>query len=103
MSKIQNIFIDQGATFSHNFAITTANNEAYITTGSVVTGSMKKNYTAANSASFTVAASNGSVTFSLDANTTASLVAGRYVYNIIMTGNTVIRLLEGIATVTPGV
>ena len=55
--------------------------------------------------SFSTSLSNGSLVISLTANQTANMVAGRYVYDIelIDPANTVVRILEGIVTLTPEV
>jgi len=58
----------------------------------------------------TISANTGQVTFSLDSANTANITPGRYVYDAVLSyyagsgqANTVIRILEGIAEVAPGV
>ncbi|SRR6266704_3319285 len=105
MSIIQNIYIDQGATYSQGFVINNANNEPYVVAGSSAQGMIRKNFASSNSVSFAVVLTDGLVTIGLDANTSALIVAGRYMYDVKMTdaiGN-VTRVAEGIATITPAV
>jgi hypothetical protein len=68
---------------------------------------MRKAYSSSNSTAFTVTANSaGIIAMSMSANTTGTLTAGRYVYDIELTatanGN-VTRMIEGIVTVTPQV
>ena len=58
-----------------------------------------------NSVSFTTTLSNGQLILSLTPAQTSNIVAGRYVYDteLVDAANSVIRLMEGIATVTPEV
>jgi hypothetical protein len=104
-SIIQNIYIDQGATYSQGFIINNANNEPYVVAGASAQGMIRKNYASSNSVSFAILLTDGLVTIGLDANTTLSIAAGRYVYDVKMTdivGN-VTRVAEGIATIMPAV
>jgi len=54
----------------------------------------------------TLGGANGTVLLTMSSNTTANIAAGRYVYDVEITGgeaNTVTRVVEGIVTVTPNV
>jgi hypothetical protein len=70
---------------------------------------MRRSYYSANATTFGVDISdpiNGNVTITLDANTTANLKAGRYVYDVEVVANatyTVTRIVEGTITVMPEV
>lgn len=99
------IVIDQGSSFNLTFDITFsvegANLLAY-----TCNAYMKKHYGSANSVTFTTnVADSNSVTISLTAAETANIAAGRYVYDVTVTSpsNTVTRIVEGVATVTPAV
>lgn len=103
-----NLSIDQGATFSTVITITDANNN--IVNLSTYTGNaqIKKSYSSLNVAqTFAVSVNGtlGTVTLSLTANQTSSILAGRYVYDVKLTesGGTVSRIVEGLVTVNPKV
>ena len=66
-----------------------------------VASKLRKSYQAINAISFDTALSNGSLILTMKANTTSDIV-GRYVYDAELTSSTaVIRIIEGIVTVTP--
>lgn len=102
-----NIVIDQGTTFQTTINVTDDNEDVVDLTGYTGVAQLRKHYTSSNSVSFTVSISPsiGTVTMSMSANTTATLTAGRYVYDCELTdtNGAVTRLLEGIVTVTPQV
>lgn len=106
MAQKLNLIIDQGSSFSTSF---TVNDDAGVPINfSGYTGSaqIRKHYTSTNSVSFTVTAnSSGIVSLSLSSNTTTSIEAGRYVYDVelVAPANTTSRVVEGIVTVTPQV
>lgn len=106
MAQKINLVIDQGTTFYTTFII---NDDAGVPinfTSYNGTAMMRKHYTSTNATSFTVTAnSTGGVSLSMDSNTTSSLVAGRYVYDVelVAPANTTSRVVEGIVTVTPQV
>jgi hypothetical protein len=105
MATKANIVIDQGSTFASSIDILDENDEPVILSNYTSRGQIRKHYSSTNSVSFTTTMSNGSLVISLTANQTANIVSGRYVYDIELVdpGNTVIRILEGIVTVTPEV
>jgi hypothetical protein len=107
MSTKINLVIDQGASFSANVTPIYANGTAINLVGANAAGQIRRWYTSSNSTSFdiTVDSLGGKLTLSLDPTVTAGLDSGRYVYDVNLTdsSNTVIRVCEGIATVTPGV
>ena len=105
MPIIQNIYIDQGTTYSQSFTINNANNEPYAVAGASAAGMIRKNFASSNAVSFAITLIDGLCTIGLDANTTALIVAGRYMYDVKLTdivGN-VTRVAEGIATISPAV
>jgi hypothetical protein len=105
MATKANLVIDQGSTFASSIDILDDNDESVNLTGYSARGQIRKHYTSTNSVSFTTTLSNGSLVISLTANQTANMVSGRYVYDLelIDPANTVLRILEGIVTVTPEV
>ncbi len=105
MAQKANITIDQGTTFSSGIDLLDGNDEPVNVTSYTARGQIRKHYSSSNSVSFTTTLSNGSLVISLTANQTANMVAGRYVYDIELVdpSNTVLRILEGIVTVTPEV
>lgn len=104
MPKV-NLTIDQGATFSSSVELSDEQGNPVNTAVYTARGQLRKHYQSNTSTSFTTALSNNTITISLTSTQTANIVAGRYVYDveIIDASNNVIRLLEGIVTVTPEV
>lgn len=102
-----NIVIDQGSTFQTSINVTDENDDIVDLTNYSAAAQMRKHYTSSNATSFntSISPSLGIVTLSLTANTTNTLVPGRYLYDCELTDNNglVTRLVEGIVTVTPGV
>jgi hypothetical protein len=102
-----NLIIDQGATFQTSINVTDDNEVAINLTGYTAAAQMRKHYTSSNATNFTVTISPalGIVTLVMSANTTNTLVPGRYVYDCELTdtNGATTRLVEGIVTVTPGV
>jgi len=108
MASRTDITVDQGSTFSFAFNVNDDSNVPIdLVAGSYTSrAQMRRYYTSTNSVAFTTGISNTNlVTLSLDANTTANLISGRYVYDceIIDSSNNVTRVIEGVATVTPEV
>jgi len=105
MATKANIVVDQGTTFNTQISLTDDAGNPLDLTGYTGESQIRKWYTSSNSTSFSVSLSTGVVNLSLDANTTSSLAAGRYVYDVVMTDGTgvVTRVVEGIVTVTPRV
>lgn len=102
-----NLLVDQGTTFSTTVNLTDDDGNLVDLDGYNAAGQIRKHYTSSNSTSFSISlgGANGTVTLSLSANTTANLVAGRYVYDVelITPVGDVSRIFEGIVTVTPQV
>ncbi len=101
--------IDQGATFSSVLTLANDDNSPLDLTDHEFESQIRKSYYSTNpTANITVVvenAANGVVRLSLDAANTANIKAGRYLYDLKMIdeANTVIRVVEGIVTVTPQV
>lgn len=106
-----NIIIDQGATFISRVNITDENNDPLDITGCTASAEIRKWYSSLNpvatfATNTSVNASLGIMTMELTADQTANIEAGRYVYDIKLynpTTNVSIRVVEGVATITPQV
>lgn len=100
----KNIEINQSATFDLSLELLDANSEPLNVTGYTSFGSIRKHEESANSINFNTSLSNGSLSISLTALASANISPGRYLWDSkIQIGNTVIRVYEGIATVTPAI
>lgn len=102
-----NIVIDQGTDFSATIDVLDANNDVFDLTGYTPASQMRKNYASASATTFTATDNNtgGQIIIQLTSNTTSQLDPGRYLYDVEITssGGEVTRVVEGIATVTPGI
>lgn len=109
MGTKANITVDQGTDFSTTITVTDENGTTQDLTGYTGAGQIRKHYLSENPVDFTLSfgtpRTDGLVTMSLTRTQTANLEAGRYVYDVELTssGNSTIRLVEGIVTVTPQV
>lgn len=104
MASRVNIILDQGTTFNTQFTFTDDNDEPIDFSTYTANSQMRKSYTSSTAYAFTVnLTSVGVITLSMNANTTSSITAGRYVYDLeVQDVNGVrSRLVEGIVTVTP--
>lgn len=102
-----NLVIDQGSTFSATIDVIDASGQTFDLSSYVVTAQMRKNYASSSAVNFTAAQNGllGQITLSLLHTATAALEPGRYLYDVEITSNAgaVTRVVEGIATVTPGI
>lgn len=108
MATKANLVIDQGTTFSTTLNLTDENGDILQLAGFVANSQIRKWYTSTTSVAFitSINTSIGTITLSLDANTTNNLTAGRYVYDVEITEsstNAISRVVEGVITVTPSV
>ena len=105
MAAKVNLIIDQGTTFTSQFAVYNESDNPVNFDTYTGAAQMRKTYTSSTSYPFVVTVSNtGFVFLSMSAANTALIEAGRYVYDVEVTGNgTVSRIAEGIVTVTPQV
>ena len=96
MASISNIFIDQGATFTTTVTVTDANDSAVNLSGYSVAAQIRKSHQSTSSVAFTA---------SVSPTQTATLEAGRFVYDVVITasGGTKTRVVEGQVTVNPSV
>jgi hypothetical protein len=102
-----NLIIDQGADYNTSINLVDADDNIVSLAGYTSNAQMRKTYSSSNSVSFSTAleTSNGVIQLSLSATQTANIVAGRYVYDVVVTSqsNVTSRIIEGIVTVTPRV
>jgi hypothetical protein len=108
MAAKANIVIDQGADFATT--ITVENENGVVDLSSYTArGQIRKHYTSSTAVDFNVTIevpkTEGKVTLSLTNAQTGAMEAGRYVFDaeLVSASNTVSRLVEGIATVSPQV
>ncbi len=108
MAAYVELFMDQGATFNNVINLTDdITNDTINISGYTIRSQMRRSYYSTNpSANITCSitdAANGEITLTLSASATANLKAGRYLFDVqtVDTSNNVVRILEGIMTVTP--
>lgn len=102
------IVIQQGSDFQTTINFTDDNDDVVDLTGYSGSAQLRKHYTSSSSYPFavTVSPSLGTVTLAMNYSNTAAIPAGRYVFDCELTdtvSNTVSRVVEGVATVTPQV
>lgn len=107
MAQIQNIYIDQGTTFSLSVTVSDQNGDPKDLTDYTAAAQMRKSYYTNTSIDFTADVSlpeDGEVTISLTAEETTAIKAGRYVYDIEISSELeTLRVLEGIVVINPEV
>ena len=107
MATIQNLYIDQGTTYSLSITVSDQNGDVKDLTDYTVRGQLRKSYYSNASTNFTASATSptdGEITISLTATQTSALKAGRYVYDIeIESDEETLRVLEGIVVINPEV
>lgn len=108
MGTVNNLYIDQGTTFSATVQVFDELGDPYNLSGFTPSAQIRRNYnTNTISATFSsniISSSNGTISLSLTATETANLKYGRYVYDVeISSGAIILRPVEGIVTVYPQV
>jgi len=102
-----NLYIEQGSTYSTTITLDDVNGSTYNLVNYTANSQIRKSYYQTNATAFfttSINSNTGTITLGLDAATSANIVSGRYVYDtIIRSGSSVIRILEGIAEVSPSV
>ena len=104
----QNLYIEQGSTFTFTITLDDVYGDAYNLSGYTVKSQMRKSYYSANTTAVFTSSLNptqGVISLSLSAPTTANIATGRYVYDATITDNlgNVTRILEGVIDVSPSV
>lgn len=101
-----NIIIDQGTDFAAIIDLETTSSTPYDLVGYTVAAQMRKNYSSSTATTFTCShnGADGQISITLGKNLTTLIDPGRYLYDIEITSasGTVTRVVEGTATVTPG-
>ena len=106
MAQKVNLVIDQGTTFATSFTLNDEDGFPLVLNAHSGSSQMRKHFSSNNFYSFTVSTdANGNVQLAMNAATTNSIPAGRYVYDVELTDPSfnVSRVIEGIVIVTPGV
>ena len=105
MSASEDLYTDQGCTFSSTIPVYGSTKEPFDLTGYSARGQIRKSYTSTNFVDFTCVIQNGSVVISLTATQTRAMKAGRYLYDVEIynASNNVIRIAQGIFEVSPSV
>jgi len=107
MAVTSNLVLDQGSDFTITINYNNEDGSSKDLSGYSARSQMRRSYYSTSAVTLTANisdSSNGEITLSLAANTTANLKAGRYVYDLeVFTGASVTRVVEGIITVLPEV
>jgi len=106
MAAVHNLYIDQGADFSAEIGIYDDFNTPWDLNGYTGEAKLKKSYYSSSSHDFTVSVTtDGTVTLTMPATTTAGIEQGRYLYDVVITSSagTKTRVIEGLVTINPGV
>lgn len=105
MSTKVNLIIEQGTTYNQEIELSDSSGNSINLYGYSANAQIRKHYTSLNVAATFVCnvMSNGLIIISLDANSTANIWYGRYLYDIVLTNanGVITRVQEGIVTVTP--
>jgi len=106
MATINNLYIDQGTTFSAIIQVFDSNGDPFNLSGYSIASQIRKNYStstiAATFTTDTVSAANGTLSLNLTASETGNLKYGRYLYDVEITGaSQTLRAAEGIVVVYP--
>jgi hypothetical protein len=105
----QDLFIEQGTTFSTQLTLNDAYGNPYNLTGFQLASSAKRSYYTANATiTFTttiVDANNGIISLSANSNTTANIGTNTLLYDVLIkdTSNNITRVLEGRVFIDPSV
>jgi len=109
MSGKLDLVIEQGVKFQRTVQIKDKDNAVVDILGDDFDGQIRKRHNSTDvEANFAISitdAANGKISVSITENTTKAMDAGEYVYDITWTPSisNKVRLLEGIAVVSPGV
>ena len=107
MAITKNLEIDQGST--HTIYVQHLDNDKIPISLAdyTVSSQMRRSFYSANAtviAASIIDTANGNIQLNLSSTVTANLIAGRYLYDVLITSNTAsTRVVEGIVTVNPRV
>lgn len=105
----QELFLEQGTSFNTTIYLDDVYGDAYNLSHYTASSEIRKSYYSTNAtATFSTSTLDGSILLRLDANATANIRPGRYVYDVLLkstldAANNTIRVLEGVINVTPRV
>lgn len=103
-----NIVIDQGADFTAEIELLDTDGDPYDLSDHTIAGSMRKNYASSTSVDFVCTPrqdpTTGYLFISLEDSVTSELEPGRYLYDVVIEDLSGVktRVVEGVATITPG-
>jgi hypothetical protein len=108
MAIYEDLEIEQGSSFRYNYTILTSAGAAYNLAGHSLAAIMKKTYNSSTTtATFLTQTTgdSGEIQMSLTDEQTATIKAGRYVFDVLMEtpSSDKYRVVEGQITVSPGV
>lgn len=105
MATISNLYIDQGSDYSSVITLTNQDGSVMNLTGYTVQAQFRKSYQSSSYTPFTMSvfnAAQGKIKLELSATVSSAVAAGRYLYDIEITGNgQKKRVLEGIVVISP--
>jgi hypothetical protein len=102
-----NLYIEQNADFAATITIDDVYGNLYDLNNFIANSQIRASYYSANATAIfttTIDPVYSTLTLQLDANTTANIVSGRYVYDAIIintTTNERIRIIEGVVDISP--
>lgn len=108
MAEFVELEIDAGATFATEITVREDDGTPKNLANFSVSSQLRKSYYSSTATDFTISvtnSSNGTISMSLSAASTANLRSGRYVYDVELIDNQgiVTRIFEGIVVVLPNV
>jgi hypothetical protein len=106
MTTKSNLVLNQGDTYSVTLNLTDENGDRLDLADYTASAAMKKWYTSNTKYDFntSINTQSGSITLEMDANVTANIASGRYVYDVDITdGISISRIVEGLVYVSPAV
>jgi hypothetical protein len=107
MARQQNIAFDMGTDVTIEMEVSDSAGDLLDLSGYTCAAAFRKHFDSTTSVSFSASgANNGVITLSLTHVQSANVTAGRYYYDVTITGNSsnlVSRVVEGICTVRPSI
>lgn len=108
MAKKINILIEQGADFNLELDVKHSNNSTFDLSGFTASVKLKKHYSSTQEYELTTEFTNrvgGQIRISANNSLTETIIPGRYSYDVEVESenNVKTRVIEGTATVTPGI
>ena len=109
MAVYSDLSVDQGTDFSAEVLVDDTDGTTANLTGYSVAGQIRKTYSSSTKVDFTCTvqdAAAGKLLIQLSNSQTNAMKAGRYVYDVEITGTSpveTLRVLEGLVTITPQV